>query len=113
MTNLDLVRLICGILDECRPAAPYCPHTSLIEFVADRPGHDLRYAIDAGKLRRELGWSPRENLASGLRLTVAWYLANLDWCAGVRARGYDGERLGLAKVGSAEPGLAKAVGSAR
>ena len=113
MTNLDLVRLICGILDECRPAAPYCPHTSLIEFVVDRPGHDLRYAIDAGKLRRELGWSPRETLTSGLRRTVAWYLANLDWCAEVRARGYDGERLGIAKAGPADPGLAKAARSAR
>jgi dTDP-glucose 4,6-dehydratase len=113
MTNLDLVQLICGILDECRPAAPHCPHASLIEFVADRPGHDLRYAIDAGKLRRELGWSPHETLASGLRLTVAWYLANLDWCAEIAARGYDGERLGLAKAGPAEPGLAKATRSGR
>jgi dTDP-glucose 4,6-dehydratase len=113
MTNLDLVHLICGILDECRPTAPHCPHASLIEFVADRPGHDLRYAIDAGKLRRELGWSPRETLASGLRLTVAWYLANLDWCAEVTARGYDGERLGLAEAGPADPGLVKATGSAR
>jgi dTDP-glucose 4,6-dehydratase len=113
MTNLDLVQLICGILDECRPAAPHCPHANLIEFVADRPGHDLRYAIDTGKLRRELGWSPRETLASGLRLTVAWYLGNLDWCAEIRARGYDGERLGLAKAGPDEPGLAKAAGSAR
>jgi dTDP-glucose 4,6-dehydratase len=113
MTNLDLVHLICGILDECRPDAPHCPHISLIEFVADRPGHDQRYAIDASKVRRELGWRPRETLATGLRLTVAWYLANLDWCAAVRAGGYDGERLGLANTGPAETGLAKAAGLAR
>jgi dTDP-glucose 4,6-dehydratase len=111
MTNLDLVHLICGILDECRSDAPHCPHTGLIEFVADRPGHDQRYAIDAAKVRRELGWRPRETLATGIRRTVDWYLANLDWCAAVRARGYDGERLGLAAGGPAEAGLAKAAGS--
>ena len=55
MTNLDLVHLICGILNDCQPEGPHCPHESLIEFVADRPGHDLRYAIDAGKVRKELG----------------------------------------------------------
>jgi dTDP-glucose 4,6-dehydratase len=113
MTNLDLVHLICGILDECRPKAPHCPHTSLIAFVRDRPGHDLRYAIDAGKVRKELGWIPRETLTTGLRLTVSWYLDNLDWCSAVRARGYDGERLGLAKAGSAGAGPAKAAGLAR
>ena len=108
MTNLDIVHLICGIIDEHRPEAAHRPHVGLIDFVADRPGHDLRYAIDAAKIRRELGWMPRETLATGLRRTVEWYLANLDWCAAVRARGYDGERLGLAKSG-----LATAAGSAR
>ncbi len=98
MTNLDLVHLICGILNDCQPEGPHCPHESLIEFVADRPGHDLRYAIDAGKVRKELGWTPRETLATGLRRTVAWYLANLDWCSAVRSRGYDGQRLGLVKA---------------
>ena len=105
MTNLDLVRLICNILDKGRPEAPHCPHANLINFVADRPGHDLRYAIDASKIRHELGWRPRETLASGLQRTVEWYLDNLDWCAAVRARGYDGERLGLAN-----PELAKVAG---
>jgi len=96
MTNLDLVRLICNILDDCRPDVPHRPHAKLIDFVTDRPGHDLRYAIDTGKIRRELGWHPRETLTSGLQRTVEWYLDDLDWCAAVRARGYDGERLGLA-----------------
>jgi dTDP-glucose 4,6-dehydratase len=104
MANLDLVRLICGILDESRPGAPHCPHTSLIDFVTDRPGHDQRYAIDAAKIRRELGWTPRETLATGLRRTVAWYLDNLDWCTEIRGRGYDGERLGLAASGLAAAG---------
>jgi dTDP-glucose 4,6-dehydratase len=112
MTNLDLVHLICGILDECRAEASHCPHSSLIEFVSDRPGHDLRYAIDAGKLRKELGWTPRETLTTGLRLTVSWYLDNLDWCSAVRARSYDGERLGLVKAGPAGARLAEAAGSA-
>jgi dTDP-glucose 4,6-dehydratase len=98
MTNLDLVRLICNILDKGRPEAPHCPHANLINFVADRPGHDLRYAIDASKIRHELGWRPRETLASGLQRTVEWYLDNLDWCAAARTRGYDGERLGLAQM---------------
>jgi dTDP-glucose 4,6-dehydratase len=97
MNNLDLVRLLCGILDECRPKSGH-RYADLIAFVADRPGHDLRYAIDARKIRRELGWAPRENLASGMRRTVEWYLENLDWCDAVRARGYDGERLGLARA---------------
>jgi len=82
-SNLDLVQEICAILDELRPDSPHAPHESLISFVADRPGHDLRYAIDAGKIERELGWHPAHTLASGLRETVAWYLANPDWCASV------------------------------
>ena len=112
MTNLDLVHQICGILDEYQPAAPHCPHASLIEFVVDRPGHDKRYAIDASKVRRDLGWSPRETLATGLRKTISWYLSNLEWCALARERGYDGERLGL-DVEATETGVTKAVRSAR
>lgn len=98
MNNLDLVHLLCAILEESGPKAKQGRYADLVTFVADRPGHDLRYAIDAQKIRRELGWIPRESLASGLRRTVEWYLENLDWCAAVRARGYDGERLGLARA---------------
>jgi dTDP-glucose 4,6-dehydratase len=98
MNNLELVHLLCGILDECRPKGGQSRYRELIAFVADRPGHDQRYAIDARKIRRELGWTPRETLATGLRRTVEWYLENLDWCSAVRERGYDGERLGLARA---------------
>ncbi|MFN7948463.1 MAG: dTDP-glucose 4,6-dehydratase [Blastocatellia bacterium] len=86
-TNLEIVTLVCAILDELRPDSPHCPHASLITFVADRPGHDRRYAIDGSKISRELGWQPRQSLASGLRKTVEWYLANPEWVAEIRARG--------------------------
>ena len=80
-TNLQVAEALCGILDELLPASPHRPHANLISFVADRPGHDLRYAIDAQKVSSELGWRPRETFATGLRKTVEWYLANEDWCA--------------------------------
>jgi dTDP-glucose 4,6-dehydratase len=86
-TNLEIVRLLCGVLDELLPGSPHCPHANLIRFVEDRPGHDWRYAIDAEKLRMELGWRPRESLESGLRKTVAWYLDNRSWCTSVLRRG--------------------------
>jgi len=76
--NLELVQRLCALLDELRPDAAG-PHARLIRFVADRPGHDRRYAVDAGKLRRELGWQPRETLDTGLRKTVQWYLDHPDW----------------------------------
>ncbi len=98
MTNLDLVHLICGILNDCQPEGPHCPHESLIEFVADRPGHDFRYAIDASKLERELGWRPRMPLLAGLEDTVRWYVDNRDWVEGIRQRGFQSERLGLVKA---------------
>ncbi|MGF1544123.1 MAG: dTDP-glucose 4,6-dehydratase [Parvularculaceae bacterium] len=91
--NIDLVRTICAIMDDLRPDG--APHDRLIEFVADRPGHDLRYAIDAGKIARELDWRPCTDLNEGLRATVAWYLGNRAWWEGVRARGFDGARIGL------------------
>src|SRR5262249_13370122 len=75
-SNIDLGRQICPILAEELPQSPHRPHAQLIRFVEDRPGHDLRYAIDDMKLRRELGWEPRQSLESGLRRTVRWYLDN-------------------------------------
>ena len=90
--NIDLVRMICAVLDEVQPEAK--PHERLISFVEDRPGHDLRYAIDDTKLRGELGWSPQESLATGLRKTVLWYIENRAWWEPIRSGLYRGERLG-------------------
>ncbi len=95
-TNLDVVRRLCALLDEMRPDAPHGPHDGLISYVADRPGHDLRYALDCGKIERELGWKPRETFETGLRKTVAWYLDNSDWWQPTLAKTYTGERLGMA-----------------
>jgi dTDP-glucose 4,6-dehydratase len=78
MANIDVVRSICALLDELRPDAAG-PHERLISYVTDRPGHDARYAIDAAKIGRELGWAPKQSFASGLRRTVEWYLANAGW----------------------------------
>jgi len=86
--NLDVVRTICGLLDELRPRPDGQPYASQITFVQDRPGHDRRYAIDAGKLQRELGWLPAETFDSGIRKTVQWYLDNQDWVAGVTSGSY-------------------------
>lgn len=93
--NIDVVREICAILDELRPCSPHVPHDDLITYVADRPGHDWRYAIDAGKIERELGWQPQETFESGLRKTVKWYLANQEWCRHVQDGSYQRERLGI------------------
>jgi dTDP-glucose 4,6-dehydratase len=87
-TNIDVVRSICRILDELRPAANGKPHESLISFVSDRPGHDRRYAIDASKSRAELGWKPVETFESGIRKTVRWYLDSPDWVQGVVSGDY-------------------------
>ena len=94
-TNLEVVHELCAILDELLPDSPHKPHKHLITFVADRPGHDMRYAIDAGKIARELGWEPRETFTTGLRKTVQWYLGNRDWWQRVQDGSYRGERLGL------------------
>ncbi|MCC6303785.1 MAG: dTDP-glucose 4,6-dehydratase [Rhodobacteraceae bacterium] len=90
--NIDLVHAVCTILDDRRPAG--APHARLIRFVADRPGHDLRYAIDPARIRAELGWRPRVTLAEGLARTVDWYLANPGWLAGLATREGVGTRLG-------------------
>jgi len=85
--NRDIVHTVCGLLDELRPSADG-PYTRLITFVKDRPGHDRRYAIDARKVERELGWRPAETFESGIRKTVQWYLSNADWVANVQSGNY-------------------------
>jgi dTDP-glucose 4,6-dehydratase len=84
--NIDLALAICALMDELKPEA--APHARLITFVADRPGHDRRYAIDASKARRELGWHPRHRFEEGLRRTVEWYLSHTDWVSGVATGAY-------------------------
>jgi dTDP-glucose 4,6-dehydratase len=86
-TNLAVVHTLCEILDEIRPDSPHRPHTSLIQYVADRPGHDRRYAMDITKIRRDLGWSPRRSLQDGLFHTVQWYLDHQDWVEKIRVQG--------------------------
>ncbi len=92
--NIDVVHRICDVLDRLAPKAQ--PHRSLITFVADRPGHDHRYTIDATKLESELGWRAEENFDTGIEKTIAWYLANEWWWRPLREKVYSGERLGLA-----------------
>ncbi len=93
-SNLGVVELICDTLDRLRPMQPD-DRRQLITFVADRPGHDRRYAIDASKIERELGWTPRETFDSGLEKTVAWYLANAPWWQTILGNGYRADRVGL------------------
>jgi dTDP-glucose 4,6-dehydratase len=87
-TNIDVVHTICDVLDELVPESGFRPHKSLIKFVTDRPGHDRRYAINATKLRRDLGWEPRETFRSGIRKTVEWYLGHRDWLDAVLTGAY-------------------------
>lgn len=95
-TNLEVVQAICRLLDELAPDAAIGARTKLISFVTDRPGHDARYAIDASKVERELGWRARYTFDDGLRQTVQWYLDNRTWWERVRSGVYRGERLGVA-----------------
>ena len=92
--NLEAVRLICSLLDERAPRKDRKSYSGQIEFVADRPGHDRRYAIDCSKIQRELGWRPAESFGSGLAKTVDWYVANRPWCDEITAKRYARERLG-------------------
>ena len=96
-TNLEVVRTVCRVLDELKPRAGGRSYAELITFVADRPGHDLRYAIDPSKLMGELGWKPRENFDTGIRKTVQWYLDNEWWWGPIHRGKYAGERLGIGK----------------
>jgi dTDP-glucose 4,6-dehydratase len=93
-TNIDVVTAICDLLDELQPHSPYRPHARLISFVADRPGHDRRYAMDWTKIQSELGWQPRESFETGLRKTVQWYLDNRWWWEPIWRERYKGARLG-------------------
>ena len=86
--NIIIVQMICDILDEISLALNKKPHRELITFVKDRPGHDRRYAIDFGKLHRELGWSPRESFKSGLHRTVNWYLQQKKWVENIKTGAY-------------------------
>ncbi|MEW8689824.1 MAG: dTDP-glucose 4,6-dehydratase [Candidatus Thiodiazotropha endolucinida] len=94
LSNLEVIDMLCALLDELVPDSPFSPHTQLKKFVKDRPGHDQRYAIDATKLHHELGWTPDETFATGLKKTVSWYLNNETWCQRVMDGSYRGERLG-------------------
>ncbi len=87
-TNLKVVNTLCSLLDELQPASPHRPHSRLITFVKDRPGHDRRYAMNIGKIKGELGWRPRESFESGLRKTVHWDLNNPEWVASVQSGEY-------------------------
>ena len=85
-TNLEVVQLICASLDKLIPEKSGNSYAEFIEFVADRPGHDKRYAIDASKINRDLGWSPKETFSSGLSKTIIWYVENQGWCEEVKLK---------------------------
>lgn len=101
-SNLDVVEQICAALDDLQPS-PTGPRTRLISFVIDRPGHDRRYAIDASKLEREIGWSALETFESGLAKTVHWFLTNRSWWEAILQKGYQAGRLGLGTLAKAKP----------
>jgi len=88
LANIDSVSMVCDLLDDIQPREDQTSRMDLIRFVKDRPGHDLRYAIDSSKLENELGWAPRESFESGLRKTIQWYLDNFQWVARVKSGDY-------------------------
>ena len=88
MANLEVARTVCKLVDQMRPDSPHVPHESLITFVKDRPGHDLRYAMDCTKIETELRWRPKESFPTGLRNTIGWYLSNGDWASSVQTGAY-------------------------
>jgi len=88
MPNIEIVKIVCGLLDELRPRADGKPYLDQMTFVTDRPGHDRRYAIDATKIERELGWRPAETFATGIRKTVQWYLDNEEWVKTIQSGAY-------------------------
>jgi len=94
-TNLEVVKTICAILDELVPNADSVPYEKLITYVKDRPGHDMRYAIDANKIAQDLEWLPKETFESGIKKTIQWYLDNSNWCQHVQDGSYMRERLGM------------------
>ena len=115
-TNLQVVYALCDLLDELQPSKNGISYRQQIIFVTDRPGHDFRYAIDAGKIKQELGWAPLETFEAGLRKTVQWYLSNPEWCQRVKDGTYRGERLGLGtktsgKLKTTKKGIILAGGS--
>jgi len=95
--NIEIVKTICAIVDRLRPGLAHAPCEKLLKYVQDRPGHDRRYAIDASKIKRELGWEPQANLATGLERTVRWYLDNPEWVGRITSGVYARDRLGLAQ----------------
>ena len=98
MMNIDVVKTLCRLLDERVAQHPQgiTRFAELISYVTDRPGHDQRYAIDAGKIKNDLGWQPQETFETGVAKTIDWYLNNKEWCSHVQDGSYQGERLGLA-----------------
>ena len=93
--NIDVVTIICSLLDEISPREDGSSYSDLITFVKDRPGHDFRYAIDAGKIRNDLDWSPNESFETGIRKTIHWYLDNQNWWKAIQDNNYRQERLGV------------------
>jgi dTDP-glucose 4,6-dehydratase len=94
-TNRSVIDKICASIDEFCPDLAHCPTRQLVKSVTDRPGHDVRYAIDSSRIRNELGWQPKYDFESGLRETVRWYLDNPEWIKRITTGGYRRERLGL------------------